>query len=70
MNACGRLFPIAIFVLAAVRLTAGSDAWPQWRGPDRSGIIPAAAAPANWPATLGQGVVRDRRRGILVTRRR
>lgn len=29
-----------------------SGDWPQWRGPNRTGIIPAAAAPAAWPEQL------------------
>ena len=26
--------------------------WPQWRGPNRDGIVPAASVPASWPAEL------------------
>jgi outer membrane protein assembly factor BamB len=55
MNVRGRLIVVGVFVLAAVRLTAVSDEWPQWRGPDRTGVVPAAAAPATWPATLATG---------------
>jgi outer membrane protein assembly factor BamB len=28
--------------------------WPQWRGPDRTGIVPVSAAPAAWPAQLNK----------------
>jgi outer membrane protein assembly factor BamB len=31
--------------------TASQD-WHQWRGPSRDGVVPAAATPAAWPATL------------------
>jgi outer membrane protein assembly factor BamB len=36
----------AAVVLGAASLTAQ---WPQWRGPTRDGIVPAASAPASWP---------------------
>jgi outer membrane protein assembly factor BamB len=26
--------------------------WPQWRGPNRDGVVPAASVPAAWPAKL------------------
>jgi outer membrane protein assembly factor BamB len=44
-----RLLPA--WTLALVALTATLDArqWPQWRGPNRDGIVPAALVPASWP---------------------
>jgi len=36
------------------RLAAAQD-WPQWRGPNRDGVAPAAAVPAAWPAALKPG---------------
>lgn len=39
----------ALFVSSAALLAAD---WPQWRGPTRDGIVPAAAAPRAWPEEL------------------
>lgn len=43
-----------IVVVAALGLsqTANGQDWNQWRGPARDGSVPAASAPANWPASL------------------
>ena len=35
--------------LAAAPLAAQ---WPQWRGPNRDGVVPAASVPATWPEKL------------------
>lgn len=43
-------FGLATFCLAP--LTAAAQDWPQWRGPNRDGKIPAASAPAKWPEKL------------------
>jgi outer membrane protein assembly factor BamB len=45
---------IGAVALAAGGLTlhAATDDWPQWRGPARTGILPAPDAPPTWPATL------------------
>ena len=43
----------ALFALpfaAAIGVTATAQQWPQWRGPARDGIAPAANVPASWPA--------------------
>jgi outer membrane protein assembly factor BamB len=49
------LRPIAaallIFALA-VHLGAQSADWPQWRGPNRDGVIPSFTAPNPWPEKL------------------
>ena len=38
-------------ILATLVLTASLQAqWPQWRGPNRDGIVPKASVPAEWPA--------------------
>ena len=46
---------IAVIILAALfasgQTNVGRD-WPQWRGPARNGIVPAASAPDTWPASL------------------
>lgn len=56
-----------IITLVFCAVSAGSAVlhaqWPQWRGPDRDGIVPDAAAPASWPQapsltwrqTVGEG---------------
>src|SRR5512144_1572309 len=37
-------------VVMALSVSAGAAAqWPQWRGPERNGTVPAASTPA-WPA--------------------
>jgi outer membrane protein assembly factor BamB len=42
--------------LALVLVCAGSTIlaaqWPQWRGPSRDGVVPAASVPAAWPEKL------------------
>ena len=40
----------ALALVSAVASVAVTQAqWPQWRGPDRTGLVPAAAVPAAWP---------------------
>ncbi len=40
----------ALALLSAAASVAVTHAqWPQWRGPDRTGLVPAAAVPASWP---------------------
>jgi outer membrane protein assembly factor BamB len=52
-------------LLALLPLLARADDWPQWRGPDRTGHVPAgvpvpqtlpAAPPVLWQAPLGNGL--------------
>src|SRR5262245_17144400 len=31
-----------------------SQDWPQWRGPDRDGVVHGVTVPAKWPKTLTQ----------------
>lgn len=54
----------ALTVLLFGALTAAVGAqWPQWRGPNRDGVVPAASVPATWPIkpvlrwkqTVGEG---------------
>lgn len=42
---------IAVAGLALLATTAHAQ-WPQWRGPGRDGIVPAASVPASWPEKL------------------
>lgn len=52
---------IAVLVAAGVVATTvvsargAHDDWPQWRGPNRTGVIAPDAAPAEWPADLEKG---------------
>ncbi len=39
--------------LGSISQTAAQD-WPQWRGPDRDGIVSDFDAPGQWPAELTQ----------------
>jgi len=41
----------AVLALAPV-LAAPAQDWPQWRGPSRDGVVPAASVPAAWPEGL------------------
>jgi len=47
------MFVAAIAATASPR--AADDEWPQWRGPNRTGIVTAAAAPSAWPSALQKG---------------
>ena len=40
---------IGPIVLSGVATTAVHAQWPQWRGPNRDGLVAAAAVPAVWP---------------------
>ncbi len=39
---------LVIFVVSAGSAAAHAQ-WPQWRGPNRDGVVPAASVPATWP---------------------
>jgi len=41
-----RLASVILVLLAVVPTSAQ---WPQWRGPSRDGVVPAASVPASWP---------------------
>ena len=41
---------LAFCVLCSVFCVSVSAQWPQWRGPNRDGIVPKASVPAEWPA--------------------
>lgn len=48
--------PLALALLLSAALPCGVAAqWPEWRGPARDGVVPAAAVPAAWPETLSEG---------------
>ena len=40
---------LVAFILAATSIDAQ---WPQWRGPNRDGVAPAANVPAAWPENV------------------
>ena len=42
----------AAALAAAASLRAADEEWPQWRGPNRTGIVAATAAPSEWPPEL------------------
>ena len=44
-----------VLALATITLRGVGEDWPQWRGPNRTGIVPASSAPADWPAQLKKG---------------
>jgi outer membrane protein assembly factor BamB len=48
----GLLFGAVALTACSVTLRAAGDAWPQWRGPARTGILAATDSPAAWPETL------------------
>ncbi len=41
----------ALFAFAFTQSSLAQD-WPQWRGPNRDGLVPAAHAPTSWPDSL------------------
>jgi len=44
---------IVAIVLSVSAQSPPAREWAQWRGPNRDGIVPAAQAPADWPAAFG-----------------
>jgi outer membrane protein assembly factor BamB len=47
--------PAALLLLCIGRTSAGEGTtadWPQWRGPDRDGVVRGMTVPAKWPKTL------------------
>ncbi len=45
------LLAASLLLLNSSARSAGED-WPQWRGPSRTGIVSASAAPSSWPEQL------------------
>ena len=43
-----RRLALALLITAA-SIAVTQAQWPQWRGPDRTGVVPAAAVPKVWP---------------------
>jgi outer membrane protein assembly factor BamB len=52
LRTCALLGVLSLLLMAAV---APSADWPQWRGPQRDGSIPALAEPKSWPEKLRPG---------------
>jgi outer membrane protein assembly factor BamB len=50
----GNIVFCALITLAGIALPSGAQDWPQWRGPNRDGVVPVAAAGIVWPAQLTQ----------------
>ena len=46
---------VALSLTTAGAQQPGGDAWPQWRGPARTGVLSPDEAPATWPAELKKG---------------
>jgi outer membrane protein assembly factor BamB len=44
-----------VAAVAGMSLSAAGEHWTQWRGPSRTGVVPASAAPDVWPAKLNKG---------------
>ena len=49
-----RTLALALSLSLALSVTVSAQ-WPQWRGPARDGIVPAASLPKAWPAALQEG---------------
>ena len=41
-------------IIAVLTLNTGAQQWPQWRGPNRDGLITSFSPPAKWPEKLTQ----------------
>lgn len=56
--ALGRLalggLPVFILTFALNALPASAQDWPQWRGPQRDGVVTGFRAPKSWPEALKQ----------------
>ncbi len=54
MSLCKFVKIFSLFCLAIVFFTQSSSAqdWPQWRGPNRDGVVTGSVAPRNWPDQL------------------
>jgi outer membrane protein assembly factor BamB len=54
---------LALTILLSIAAASVSAQWPQWRGPNRDGVVPAVSVPAVWPVkpvlrwkqTVGEG---------------
>ena len=44
-----------VLAAAGISLRGAGEEWTQWRGPNRTGIVPAASAPSAWPDQLKKG---------------
>jgi outer membrane protein assembly factor BamB len=44
----------AVLVAGGLAASAAAQDWPQWRGPNRDGVVVGFRAPASWPSTLQQ----------------
>ena len=51
----GEILIAGAIVSIVASLRASNDDWPQWRGPDRTGVVAADAAPSEWPSELKKG---------------
>jgi outer membrane protein assembly factor BamB len=47
-----RQWTLSIALVIAAGMTTQGAQWAQWRGPNRDGVVPAAAVPAAWPDKL------------------
>jgi outer membrane protein assembly factor BamB len=43
---------LTVCLVGAGAMLAAHEQWPQWRGPNRDGVVPAASVPASWPPDL------------------
>jgi len=48
-----RFLLTVVFALLVTAHAVLAQDWAQWRGPNRDGVVPAAQAPAEWPAAFG-----------------
>jgi outer membrane protein assembly factor BamB len=48
---------VAIAVLALLALPVGAQDWPQFRGPDASGVADGKPLPVSWDAAQGKGIL-------------
>ncbi len=50
-----KVWTLVVCLFVSGQMAVVAQDWPQWRGPARDGLVPAASAPAAWPASFIQG---------------
>ncbi len=52
--ACTRIIGLGVLTVLLTAESALAQDWPQWRGPNRDGVVASFREPASWPDTLAR----------------